>query len=519
MARTRRDVWKLGEGWNDPLIWYARGVRTLQQRPITDRTSWRFLAAMHGVDAQLWQALGYLAASEALPSNADQRAFWKQCQHQTWYFLPWHRGYLAAFEAMIRAAIAPLGGPADWALPYWNYSEQAPASAGRIPPAFQATTLPDGTPNPLLVRYRYGEDGQGNVQLTGQDVSLRALMEPRFAGGSFGGSPGFGGPRTVFSHSGDINGRLENRPHNLVHSLVGGQDANNPDIPGLMSDPDTAALDPIFWIHHANIDRLWEVWLKRDNAHKNPNDAAWLTGPANQTFNMPKPNGEAYSFTAKDILDTTAANLDYVYEDVTDPLGGANPLAERMARLAAPHGIAAPGLAAVEASMGQKAPAELIGANDATVQVDGGHVETQVQLDRRVADKVRRSLHPQSAFAAGAPKEPDRVFLNLEHIKSANDAAVFQVYVNLPPNADPAAHPECLAGAVSLFGVKKASRGDDPHGGNGLTTVLDITDIVDALHLSNQDLDQLSVRFVPRTRIRPEDKVSVGRVSVYRQGQ
>jgi tyrosinase len=516
MARTRHDVWKLGGDWSDPLIWYARGVRALQQRPITDRTSWRFLAAMHGIDLQLWRAFGYLAAGEKLPSKADQNAFWKQCQHQSWYFLPWHRGYLAAFEAIIRAAIAPLGGPADWALPYWNYSEKTPARAGRIPPAFQAPTLPDGTPNPLRVARRYGEDGQGNVQLTQQDVSLSALLERGFAGGSGGGSPGFGGPKTIFSHSGNVNGRLENRPHNIVHSLVGGGTQQNP---GLMSDPDIAALDPIFWIHHANIDRLWEVWRKRDHAHANPTDAAWLTGPAGRKFKMPTVTGESHSFAAKDMLDTTAPNLDYVYEDVADPLGGANPLAVRMARLAAPHRIAVPVTAAVEASVGQKEQAELIGANDAEVQVGGGHVETQVRLDRRVADKVRRSLQPQSAFAAGAPKEPDRVFLNLENIKGANDAAVFQVYVNLPPNADPAAHPECLAGAVSLFGAKKASREDAPHGGNGLTSVLDITDIVDALHLNNQALDHLNVRFVPRNRIAPEDKVSVGRVSVYRQGQ
>ena len=45
----------------------------------------------------------------------------------------------------------------------------------------------------------------------------------------------------------------------IVHVLVGGSDPNS-NLPGLMSDPDTAGLDPIFWLHHANIDRLWEVW-------------------------------------------------------------------------------------------------------------------------------------------------------------------------------------------------------------------------------------------------------------------
>src|ERR1051325_1604273 len=113
MARTRHDVWKLGGDWSDPLIWYARGVRALQQRPITDRTSWRFLAAMHGIDLQLWRAFGYLAAGEKLPPRAAHIAFWKQCRPQSCYFLPWPRGFRPPLEAICRAAIGPLGGPAD----------------------------------------------------------------------------------------------------------------------------------------------------------------------------------------------------------------------------------------------------------------------------------------------------------------------------------------------------------------------------------------------------------------------
>jgi tyrosinase len=40
---------------------------------------------------------------------------------------------------------------------------------------------------------------------------------------------------------------------------------------GWMSDPDKAALDPIFWLHHANIDRLWAAWTKGV-----PNEKWWL---------------------------------------------------------------------------------------------------------------------------------------------------------------------------------------------------------------------------------------------------
>jgi len=519
----RKDVWKSGPGWNDTLLWYAKGVAALQTRAIDDPTSWRYLAAMHGFDEELWGAFGYLGESDALPSAANQGRFWKQCQHQAWYFLPWHRGYLSAFELMVRAAIVQLGGPLDWALPYWNYSDESNPNALNLPSAFQAETLPDGTPNPLKLTRRYG-DGTGNVVIHQQDVGLNALRESRFAGAQTGGSTGFGGPATLFHHAspdGGGNGQLERQPHNGVHGLVGGRlpnaDPRDPRNYGLMSMPDTAALDPIFWLHHANIDRLWEVWIKRNTNHHNPANSAWLAGPADRKFAMPKPDGMGHDFIAQDVLDTTAPELDYIYEDVSDPLGGANRLAMRFERLSLPSGAFA-GIAR-EVHMAGPQAAELIGANASAVRLEGGMVETRVPMDRDATRKVASSFRSE-ALSSGAPKEPDRVFLNLENIKGANDAAVFYVYVNLPQNANPQDHPEHLAGVVSLFGVKKATRPDDAHGGNGINEVLEITDLVDTLHLNNAlNLDHLTVRFVPRTNIRPEDNISVGRVSVYRQGQ
>jgi tyrosinase len=40
--------------------------------------------------------------------------------------------------------------------------------------------------------------------------------------------------------------------HNMVHNAVGGY--------GHMSDTSTSAFDPIFWLHHVNIDRLFAMW-------------------------------------------------------------------------------------------------------------------------------------------------------------------------------------------------------------------------------------------------------------------
>jgi tyrosinase len=63
-------------------------------------------------------------------------------------------------------------------------------------------------------------------------------------------------------------------PHNDIHLAVGGYDVTN--VPGQngdaspivgangdMGENDTAALDPIFYFHHCNIDRMFWLWQKK----------------------------------------------------------------------------------------------------------------------------------------------------------------------------------------------------------------------------------------------------------------
>lgn len=518
MAYVRRDVWKLGTGWSDTLLWYARGVGVLQQRPITDRTSWRFLAAIHGINVPLWQQAGYLRAGDRMPPQSDQDSYWNQCQHQSWYFLPWHRGYLASFEQIVRAAIVSLGGPKDWALPYWNYNENLQTL--ELPACFAATTLPNGEQNPLYVVRRFGPNGDGVVVLNEQRIDLRpALTDHEFAGTSSGGSPGFGGPVTVFEHDGEVSGRLESQPHNYVHVAVGGQQQGTR-VPGLMIDPDTAGLDPIFWLHHANIDRLWDVWLQRDAQNHNPQSSLWLDGPpaSGRGFVVPTVSGDAWSFKVADMLDTRAPKLDYEYEDTSDPLHGTQLFQQRLETLGAnlEHLTAAP---VKDKALSAHAPAELLGANDKAIALTGAPVETPLRLDKATAGKLMGNLKTR-AFAASVPEHSlDRVFLNLENIRGDNDGATFDVYVSLPGDGQPSPLPEQCVGSISLFGVRKASSPDSRHGGKGVSHVLEITDIFDRLSASGiPDLAQLKVRFVAVTDVQPEDHITVGRVSVYRQG-
>ena len=124
--RIRRSVYSLADEGPE-LTWYRRAVGRLKSMPLTTFGSWEFIGACHGIDK-----------SVAAPPAG--RHLWRECQHQTWFFLPWHRAYIAGFEAVIASIIEDLGGPSEWALPYWNYTDQRDPRARELPPAFRSST-------------------------------------------------------------------------------------------------------------------------------------------------------------------------------------------------------------------------------------------------------------------------------------------------------------------------------------------------------------------------------------------
>ncbi|GAB3785247.1 tyrosinase family protein [Nocardioides ungokensis] len=508
MTFIRRNVWDLGDDWADEVLWYARGVEAMKARPLADPTSWRFYAGIHGFEQARWVRLGALTAADVPPSQELLLKFWVQCQHASWYFLPWHRGYLLAFEANIRAAVMNLGGPADWALPYWNYFK---ANQNGLPPAFGSPDWPDGTgDNPLFTEFRFGPNGDGDVFVPLQFVDQDALGDVQYTGVSNGGTTGFGGVDTGFHHGGGPHGRLESQPHDQVHGWVGRFDAQPPNEDGLMSFPSTAGLDPIFWLHHANIDRLWASWLTV-STHLNPSDPEWLLGPANngeRGFCAPMPDDSTLTYTPEGMMDLEDLggheDLAYEYDDLSPDGGGAMPEDQP-----GPEGVAVPRAANVE----------LVGANDESVQVGGDESRTRVRLDadarRRVSDGLAAKDSGAEAVAA-----PEQVLLNLENVRGQSDASAFSVYVGLGDDEDPAEHPEALVGTIMPFGVSQASDLKDEHAGQGLRFVLDVTDVVDRLRREGRlDIDEIPVRIVPAFPL-PDDKgLNIGRVSVFRQGR
>lgn len=488
MSAVRQDVTTLGAGWNKVLLNYALAMRELDKMPISNRNSWKFLAAIHGFDAQWWTELGLLQVGERVPNDLLTNTYGNQCQHGSWYFLPWHRAYLFAFESIVAAKVKELTGD-EWALPYWNYLDAGNPQARRVPDAFLAETLPNGDPNPLRKyprRAGFSEIPSG----PNRSFSLAAMEENDFLVGN-DGTIGFGGGITGdFVQFGGWTGDLELNPHNTVHGMVGGDS-------GFMGNALLAGLDPIFWLHHCNVDRLWEAWMSAPGKTM-VRDQRWLEGPADRRFIMPNVGGSDLGlyFSAKDTL--RGGKLYRIYDDLTKGTG-VTPGAEVMAR--------------VKMGFPASQSIEPIGANEEEVRVGDVPVRTLVILEPAAV-----SAGVASMGATEAGKQVSRLYLALESVRGKAPSPLLDVYINVPDGADPLGHPELLAGSLTLFGLNVASRPDGAHGGNGLSYTLDISDLAQRMaDAGNFDPSQVRVTLVPGEQISEESAITVERISVLKR--
>ena len=174
MARTRVDVWKAtdAEGdWPAVLAAYERAIGTMRgldpsSGPPTDPVGWQFQAAIHGRDDG--------------NGNADtSNPFWCNCQHGSWFFLPWHRMYLAAFERIIQFHLED----DQWSLPYWYAIDPDDERKAVLPPAFLDRTLADNnlqTGSARRTRRQVGRSPATSIPARSADA-LQALLARRYA--------------------------------------------------------------------------------------------------------------------------------------------------------------------------------------------------------------------------------------------------------------------------------------------------------------------------------------------------
>jgi tyrosinase len=312
---------------NDPIVQAWRdGVAQLKQKAAGEAISWANFANIHG------NASGF-----------------NLCPHGNWYFLPWHRAFLLMYERTVRQ----LTGHTDFALPYWDWT------ANRQLPAASSQSTWNGQPNPLYESQRSMSPTDSLPdEIVGPDVIATILGETPFE--TFGTSRPSGQDSLdqswINCQGCGVSGTLEATPHNNVHNFVG----------GLMGGTQSA-LDPIFMMHHCNIDRIWAVWNVNN---QNSNDSLWT----DMTFqnNFYNPDGSPYSPKVSDLY--TPESLGYTYGLAPAPAAAAGPaitaLADKMTALYATPKVSTAGINTFSAQNAQKATATASKPLDVAVEVD-----------------------------------------------------------------------------------------------------------------------------------------------------
>src|SRR5262245_19270439 len=161
-------------------------------------------------------------------------------------FLPWHRAYLLDLERELQAVDPSV------AMPYWRFDKPAPKL---FDPAFVGVSNAAGTvqfasANPLQFWVTDGVPGViRRPEFNTATEAARDRNPPPGAGTVLSEAATLALGQADGNQFFDFTG-LEGNPHGLAHVSFG----------GLLSDIGTAARDPLFFMLHANVDRLWAKW-------------------------------------------------------------------------------------------------------------------------------------------------------------------------------------------------------------------------------------------------------------------
>jgi tyrosinase len=215
----------------------------------------------------------------------------EHCAHRNWYTWPWHRAFLTSFERVCRQ----MSDDDEFRLPYWDWS------ANRQIPATFSQQNHNGAPNPLFhPRGAQPTDALPDT-VVGPSVMSSIIGEPDFEAFMSARPSGQDSTDPKWQRVGSTQGPLESNPHNTIHPWIGGDMATF-----------VSPLDPIFWLHHANLDRIWDRWNRIGNA--NTSSALWRDFRFNQFVNPGRfsPIGTPWQPRVSDLLDIEALGYFYI---------------------------------------------------------------------------------------------------------------------------------------------------------------------------------------------------------------
>lgn len=183
-------------------------AKVIRIRRLGDHRGYQYWAGLHGVPGQY-------CVHGPTPGRIS-------------LFLPWHRAYLYFFELALRDQ-----NP-DAMLAWWDWTSPRAHQEG-IPPAFAQEASNPLFSAPIWIAAQPGQDPPMTERDPGDPSRLPQSADVSTVLG--------------IQQFNRFSARLE-QVHNSVHGWVS----------GMMGQIDWAAYDPIFWAHHAMIDRIWSLW-------------------------------------------------------------------------------------------------------------------------------------------------------------------------------------------------------------------------------------------------------------------
>ncbi|PGH28693.1 hypothetical protein GX50_08562 [[Emmonsia] crescens] len=273
---ARKDINELQ--WSGPEFdLYIQALTAFQEEDRNDLLSFHKIAGIHGYPYVSWDGVEGLGGAG-------------YCSHGSTLFPVWHRPYLAMYEERIwrhAQSIANSYPPTTRGtyqraalglrIPYWDWAKDPELPRSVIAPEFNINT-PQGMrtirnplytyavkptaeehfPNDLLFKYPntvrnpnlegvfQTEKIQRTLNANGALIRINTYQllasETNYTVFSTDSIKGQGGS----------NNNLENL-HGLIHGSVGGHE-------GHMTYTPWSSYDPIFWLHHTNIDRIFAMW-------------------------------------------------------------------------------------------------------------------------------------------------------------------------------------------------------------------------------------------------------------------
>lgn len=445
---------------------YAQVVQKMMATQEGDPRSWVFQWYTHFVKGSTSKS-AELARIYPSPSpwKALATEMWDTCQAHSGqpedYFLPWHRMFVYFFEQIIRN----VGGSAaaHFTLPYWNYTTSG-ANYAVIPPEF--TKKGDPTYGSLYVEKRNPGVNAGNPIAPAGYLNLDSLKQ------------------CIYQQNGAVQGfclDLDSKLHGRVHVRTG--DTMN------MGAVPWAAGDPVFWVHHCQIDRIWASW--NAGGRKNPIDTTFL----NKTFVFADGMGNRVVATIKDFLDIS--KLGYSY-DKLEPVP-ACPTAKTSFQASA--------LRAAKIHADLKTPITL------------GAAPVRATMTAAPAAGAKAAAASSFAQRMTAVAPSHSVFVVVKGLNTnVQPGVLYDVYLQLPEGTAPERGADFRIGTLSFFDTGHGDHSVQGAGAQPKFVSFDVTDLMSKLAARKAlDTSKLTLTFAPLGQPAANAKPVVGEVSIVEQ--